>query len=596
MYKPCTTVGAFVLPLCLWHWSEKMAAPGKQYGLIMPKKLLQRPAFLPKHSAFADDSDEETTVGSRLQKEALKKKVMKQTKLEMQKALEQDATVYEYDSVYDDIQKKKEETNTAQMMAGKEKKPKYIQSLMQAVEVRKKEQEKRMEKKIQKEREAEGAEFEDKEAFVTSAYKKKLEERAQEEDLEKREAAIEASLDVTKQKDLSGFYRHLLNQTVGEEQAPECSLRDSRIKEEKSKGYSDEPISANPIPDEKNGLEKEVFVKKEETSNSDVNLASNNMEVGEKVEAPKDSQEILKRKESRSRSPSSGEDSKGHRSQRHSRSSSEEKDTHRADRHSQRESKKSHKKEKGESGSSSKKERQHKDRDRGDQPEKERHREKGERHRHSEHSNKGESRKRDEVEGKYRPKDKKEKSSKDRKRDKDRDDKHSEKERHRSSKDRGEKNREREEPSKTEKKELAEKELKKIDEHEESPLLSRKERELSGEEDQIKAKECAQEKERMKGAPVQEINLMEENIEERQVDDKVVPEICAHPEGLTELKRKETEEGEAVGSEQVGDASNNRSKFAKRSNEETVVSARDRYLARQMARVSTKSYIEKEED
>lgn len=577
-----------------------MAAPGKQYGLIMPKKLLQRPAFLPKHSAFADDSDEETTVGSRLQKEALKKKVMKQTKLEMQKALEQDATVYEYDSVYDDIQKKKEETSTAQMLAGKEKKPKYIQSLMQAVEVRKKEQEKRMEKKIQKEREAEGAEFEDKEAFVTSSYKKKLEERAQQEDLEKREAAIEASLDVTKQKDLSGFYRHLLNQTVGEEQAPECSLRDSRIKEEKSKGYSDEPSSANPIPDEKNGLVKEDLAKKEEISDSDGHLASKDMEEEEKVEAPKESQELLKRKESRSSTPTSEDDSKGHRSQRHSRSSSEEKDTPHADRHSQRESKKSHKKEKGESGSSSKKERQHKDRDqerrdRGDQQDKERHRDKGERHRHSEHSNKGESRKRDEVEGKYRSKEKKEKSTKDRKRDKDRDDKHSEKERHRSSKDKGEKNREREEQSKTEKKEQAEKERKKLDEHEGSPLVSKKERELSGEGDQIKAKEPTQE-EGMKAASVQEINMMEEKIEERQVDDEVIPGMCSQPEGLMELKRKETEEGEAVGSGQVEDAANNSSKFAKRSNEETVVSARDRYLARQMARVSTKSYIEKEED
>ncbi|XP_078536148.1 nuclear speckle splicing regulatory protein 1 isoform X2 [Lissotriton helveticus] len=566
----------------------------------MPKKLLQRPAFLPKHSAFADDSDEETTVGSRLQKEALKKKVMKQTKLEMQKALEQDATVYEYDSVYDDIQKKKEETSTAQMMAGKEKKPKYIQSLMQAVEVRKKEQEKRMEKKIQKEREAEGAEFEDKEAFVTSTYKKKLEERAQQEDQEKREAAIEASLDVTKQKDLSGFYRHLLNQTVGEEQAPECSLRDSSIKEEKSKGYSDEPISANPIHDEKNGLVKEDLVKKEEISDSDGHLASKDMEVGEKVDAPKESQELLKRKESRSSSPTSEEDSKGHRSQRHSRSSSEEKDSPQADRHSQRESKKSHKKEKGESGSSGKKERQHKDRDqerrdRGDQPDKERHRDKGERHRHSDHSNKGESRKRDEVEGKYRSKEKKEKSAKDRKRDKDRDDKHSEKERHRSNKDKGEKNKEREEQSKTEKKEQAEKERKKQDEQEGSPLLSRKEGELSGEGDQIKAKEPAQE-EGMKAAPVQEINMMEEKIEEKQVDDTVIPGMCSDPEGLMELKRKETEDGEAVGSGQVGDAESNRSKFAKRSNEETVVSARDRYLARQMARVSTKSYIEKEED
>jgi hypothetical protein len=37
-----------------------------------------------------------------------------------------------------------------------------------------------------------------------------------------------ARLDVTKQKDLSGFYRHLLNQAVGEEEVPKCSFREAR--------------------------------------------------------------------------------------------------------------------------------------------------------------------------------------------------------------------------------------------------------------------------------------------------------------------------------------------------------------------------------
>ena len=42
-----------------------------------------------------------------------------------------------------------------------------------------------MEKKIQREREMEKGEFDDKEAFVTSAYKKKLQERAEEEERER---------------------------------------------------------------------------------------------------------------------------------------------------------------------------------------------------------------------------------------------------------------------------------------------------------------------------------------------------------------------------------------------------------------------------
>lgn len=51
-----------------------------------------------------------------------------------------------------------------------------------------------MEKKIQREREMEKGEFDDKEAFVTSAYKKKLQERAEEEEREKRAAALEGEM------------------------------------------------------------------------------------------------------------------------------------------------------------------------------------------------------------------------------------------------------------------------------------------------------------------------------------------------------------------------------------------------------------------
>lgn len=69
-------------------------------------------------------------------------------------------------------------------------------------------------------------------------------------------------------------------------------------------------------------------------------------------------------------------------------------------------------------------------------------------------------------------------------------------------------------------------------------------------------------------------------------------ENLPNPEKLPELKDKTG--GDIT--EQAEKALEGQSKFAKRSSEETVLSARDRYLARQMARVSTKPYIEKEED
>lgn len=66
---------------------------------------------------------------------------------------------------------------------------------MKAVEDRKKEQERREERKIQKEREAEGEKFSDKDAYVTSAYKLKLQEQKEELEREKREAQIEGATD-----------------------------------------------------------------------------------------------------------------------------------------------------------------------------------------------------------------------------------------------------------------------------------------------------------------------------------------------------------------------------------------------------------------
>lgn len=56
-----------------------------------------------------------------LQREAAKKQAMKQTKLEIQKALAEDSTVYEYDSIYDEMQKKKEESNP-KLLLGKDRK------------------------------------------------------------------------------------------------------------------------------------------------------------------------------------------------------------------------------------------------------------------------------------------------------------------------------------------------------------------------------------------------------------------------------------------------------------------------------------------
>ncbi|XP_066603580.1 nuclear speckle splicing regulatory protein 1 isoform X2 [Prorops nasuta] len=129
----------------------------------------------------------------------------------MQKALNEDPTIYQYDEVYDDMERTKAQAKVNKVEV---KKPNYIQHLLKAAKRRKKEQEHRIERMVQKEREAEGNMYADKESFVTSAYKAKLEEFKKMEEEEARMQRLEEIGDVTKQQDMSGFYRHLFDQTI----------------------------------------------------------------------------------------------------------------------------------------------------------------------------------------------------------------------------------------------------------------------------------------------------------------------------------------------------------------------------------------------
>ncbi|XP_064459954.1 nuclear speckle splicing regulatory protein 1-like [Ornithodoros turicata] len=196
-----------------------MAAP-KKYGLFLPKKA-DKPGVAPRPSIFGDDSDDEhdkASIEASIKKESFRNLTKIQTQLQFQKAMEEDPTVFEYDEVYDDLKQVKEEKKTK---VTKDRTPRYIANLMKAADNRKKENERRAQHKIQKEREQEGEAFADKEAYVTSAYRKKMQEMQEEEEKEMRREQLDEMMNVTKQSDLSGFYRHLLKQTVGEERIPE---------------------------------------------------------------------------------------------------------------------------------------------------------------------------------------------------------------------------------------------------------------------------------------------------------------------------------------------------------------------------------------
>ena len=75
-----------------------------------------------------------------------------------------------------------------------EKKPRYFNALQKAAETRDRDRQIAEEKRLKREREAEGDEFVDKEEFVTEAYKKQQEEnRLLEEAEKKREEALTVS-------------------------------------------------------------------------------------------------------------------------------------------------------------------------------------------------------------------------------------------------------------------------------------------------------------------------------------------------------------------------------------------------------------------
>ena len=154
-------------------------------------------------------------------------------------AEELDANIYEYDAVYDSLKPQKKVTQE-----DVEKKPKYMSNLLAAAAVRKRDATIAEEKKLAREREAEGDEFADKEKFVTSAYKKQQEENRRLEAEEKMREEEEAKKN--KGAGMTNFYKNMLER--GEQKhaevlkATEEAIKNGpkeQVEEEKTKSEAD---------------------------------------------------------------------------------------------------------------------------------------------------------------------------------------------------------------------------------------------------------------------------------------------------------------------------------------------------------------------
>ncbi|EPQ28572.1 uncharacterized protein PFL1_03876 [Pseudozyma flocculosa PF-1] len=132
-----------------------------------------------------------------------------------QEAEQLDAAVFDYDSVYDSMKEAEKRIKLAKQAESAERKPKYIGNFLESAEVRKRDRQRAEAKMIQREREAEGDEFADKEAFVTSAYKEQQQEIAKAEADEQRKEEQERE----KSKGMGSFYRDMLNDTSAAREA-----------------------------------------------------------------------------------------------------------------------------------------------------------------------------------------------------------------------------------------------------------------------------------------------------------------------------------------------------------------------------------------
>jgi coiled-coil domain-containing protein 55 len=243
------------------RFSIKFDSKFLRYGLILSnnktaassstlsKPITAKKTPLVKPCIFDDEedlveSDDDDTLTNKASKKAPSltssftntnsNRIKKETQIEIEKALKENPNVFEYDEIYDELEAQKAKLDPKSKNQNETKEPKYIAGLMKAAAKRRMENEKVLERKIQKERELEGELWRDKEVFVTTAYRKKMEERQALEQEERNQERIEELLDVRKQKDLSGFYDSLLKMKSGELVIEEEGEKQKRLERERA--------------------------------------------------------------------------------------------------------------------------------------------------------------------------------------------------------------------------------------------------------------------------------------------------------------------------------------------------------------------------
>src|SRR5437016_100937 len=91
--------------------SSMASAPGKRYGLILSQKEVKKPKQTIA-SVFGEDSDsDDAGLNDKSKVKTSSRLASNRAKADIQKALAEDASIFQYDEIYDDINKKEVETS-----------------------------------------------------------------------------------------------------------------------------------------------------------------------------------------------------------------------------------------------------------------------------------------------------------------------------------------------------------------------------------------------------------------------------------------------------------------------------------------------------
>lgn len=174
-------------------------------------------------SLFGEDDGEEEERGqggkvassSRLGGVAGAAPQSRSAKQRTEEALGVDASVFDYDGVYDSMKVGEREAAARREEEKKRRDPKYISAALATSEQRKIDRTRAEAKMIQRERDNEGDEFKDSEAFVTDAYKKQMEEMREAEEKDKKKEEMDRS----KSKGVAGFFKSFMEENDRTHQA-----------------------------------------------------------------------------------------------------------------------------------------------------------------------------------------------------------------------------------------------------------------------------------------------------------------------------------------------------------------------------------------